>query len=329
MTDIAPHMTAYLHQRLPVERAASLHTCDTYAYAFQLLLHFASEKRSIPPSALQLEHLDAPLVLAFLEYLQRVRGNAPRTRNARLTAIKSFMHFVEHRVPGALEQINRVLAIPQHKTDMRLVDHLTAEQCQAILDNPVPNTRLAIRDRAMLHVSVTAGLRVSELVGLRLGDVSFESRYLNLHVCGKGRKNRLLTLWRPVAESVRAWLTVRGEARVPELFLNARGQEMTRAGFEYLLRKHATAARQRCPSLRDKRISPHVLRHTCALNILQATGDIRKVALWLGHESIQTTEDYLRVDVTQRIGILQAATPPQLRPGKFRPPDKLIASLRG
>ncbi len=329
MTDIAPHMTAYLRQRLPVELAASQNTCDTYAYAFQLLLHFVSQKLSTAPSALQLEHINAPLVLEFLEYLQKVRGNAPRTRNARLTAIKSFMHFVEHRVPSALEQINCVLAIPNLKTDMRLVDHLTAEQCQAILDNPAPHTRLAIRDRAMLHVCVTAGLRVSELVGLRLSDVSFESRYLNLQVCGKGRKNRLLTLWRAVAESVRAWLAVRGEAMVPELFLNARGKAMTRSGFEYLLRKHATEASQRCPSLRDKRISPHVLRHTCALNILQATGDIRKVALWLGHESIQTTEDYLRVDVTQRIGILHAVTPPQLRPGKFRPPDKLIASLRG
>jgi integrase/recombinase XerD len=328
MTDIAPHMTAYLRQRLPVERAASLHTCDAYAYAFQLLLHFASEKRSIPPSALQLEPLAAPLVLEFLEYLQRVRGNASRTRNARLTAIKSCMHFVEHRVPSALEQINRVLAIPQHKTDQRLLDHLSAEQCQAILDNPTPNTRRAMRDRAMLHVSISAGWRVSELVALRLDEVSFEAPYLHLHGRGKGRKHRLLTLWRPVAESVRAWISVRGEARVPELFLNARGKEMTRAGFEYLLRKHATAASQRCPSLRDKRISPHVLRHTCALNVLQATGDIRKVALWLGHESIQTTEDYLRVDVTQRIEILQAATPPQLRPGTFRPPDKLIASLR-
>ena len=329
MTDIAPHVTDWLRKRLPVERAASQHTCDTYAYAFQLLLHFASQKRSTTPSALQLEHIDAPLVLEFLEYLQRVRGNAPRTRNARLTAIKSFTHFVEYRIPSALEQVNRVLAIPNQKTDIRLVDHLTAEQCQAILDNPDPAIRLGIRDRAMLHVTVTAGLRVSELVGLRLADVSFESQYLNLHVCGKGRKHRLLTLWRPVAESVRAWLAVRGDVMVPEVFPNARGKAMTRAGFEYLLRKHATEASQRCPSLRGKRVAPHVLRHTCALNILQATGDIRKVALWLGHESIQTTEDYLRVDVTQRIGVLHTVTPPQLRPGKFRPPDKLIASLRG
>jgi len=329
MTDIAPHITAFLRQRLEVERAASPHTQDTYAYAFQLLFGFASRQLGVPPSALQLEQIDAPLVLKFLEDLQKSRGNGARTRNARLTAIKSFMHFVEHRVPSALEQIKRVLSIPYKKTAIRLVNHLATEQCQAILDAPDPTKRLGIRDRTMLHVAVTAGLRVSELVGLHLDEVSFQSRYVDVHVRGKGRKDRILTLWRAVADSVRAWLAVRGEARVPELFLNARGKQMTRAGFEYLLRKYAAAAHDSCPSLRGKRISPHVLRHTCALNILQATGDIRKVALWLGHESIQTTEDYLRVDVTQRIGVLKAAIPPQLRPGKFRPPDKLIAALRG
>lgn len=329
MTDIAPHMTAFLRQRLEIEQAASQNTCHTYAYAFQILLDYASHKFALAPSALQLEHIDAPLVLEFLGHLQTTRGNAPRTRNARLTAIKSFMHFVEHRVPSALEQIGQILAIPNQKTDMPVVNHLSTEQCKAILDAPDPGTRLGIRDRAMLHLSITSGLRVSELVGLRLDDVAFQSRYLNLHVRGKGRKHRLLTLWKAVAESVRAWLAVRGEAPVPELFLNARGKQMTRAGFEYLLKKHATTASEHCVSLHGKRISPHVLRHTCALGILQATRDVRKVALWLGHESIQTTEDYLRVDVTQRIEVLGSATPPQLRPGKFRPPDKLIASLRG
>ncbi len=221
MTDIAPHITAFLRQRLGVERAASPHTCDTYAYAFQLLFNFASQKLGIPPSALQLEHINAPLVLAFLEHLQSARGNGPRTRNARLTAIKSFMHFVEYRVPSALEQIKGVLAIPIQKTEMRLVNHLNAEQCKAILDAPDPTTRFGIRDRTMLHLSLTAGLRVSELVGLRLDDVAFESPYLNLQVRGKGRKQRLLTLWKTFAESVRAWLAVRGEAPVSELFLNA------------------------------------------------------------------------------------------------------------
>ncbi|MDA2931211.1 site-specific integrase, partial [Acidobacteria bacterium AH-259-O06] len=323
MTAIASHITAFLRQRLEVERAASPHTRDTYAYAFQLLFNFASQKLGVPPSALQLEQIDAPLVLKFLEDLETRRRNGARTRNARLTAIKSFMHFVEHRVPSALEQIKRVLTIPAKKTSIRLVNHLTAEQCRAILDAPDPTTRLGIRDRTMLHLALTSGLRVSELVGICLDDVSFQSRYLGLHVRGKGRKDRILTLWKVVSDSVRAWLAVRGEARVPELFLNARGREMTRAGFEYLLRKYAATARDSCPSLRGKRVSPHVLRHTCALNILQATGDIRKVALWLGHESIQTTEDYLRVDVTQKIGILKSVSPPQLRPGKFRPPDKL------
>jgi len=329
MTDIAPHITAFLRQRLEVERAASPHTRDTYAYAFQLLFDFASQKLGVRPSALQLEQIDAPLVLKFLEDLQTSRGNGAQTRNVRLTAIRSFMHFVKHRVPSALEQVKRVLSIPTKKTGISLVNHLTAEQCQAILDEPDPTSRLGIRDRTMFHVAVTAGLRVSELVGLRLDEVSFQSCYVDLHVRGKGRKDRILSLWKQVADSVRAWLAVRGEARVPELFINARGNGMTRAGFEYLLRKHTARARKSCASLGGKRVSPHVLRHTCALTILQATGDIRKVALWLGHESIQTTENYLRVDVTQRIGVLKAVTPPQLRPGKFRPGDKLIAALKG
>jgi len=191
MTDIAPHITAFLRQRLQVERAASPHTQDTYAYAFQLLFGFASRKLRVPPSALQLEQIDGPLVLKFLEDLQSSRGNGTRTRNARLTAIKSFMHFVEHRMPSALEQIKRVLSIPYKKTDVRLVNHLTTEQCQAILDAPDPTTRLGIRDRTMLHLAVTAGLRVSELVGLHLDEVSFQSRYVDVHVRGKGRKDRL------------------------------------------------------------------------------------------------------------------------------------------
>jgi site-specific recombinase XerD len=327
MTAIAPHITAFLRQRLEMERAASPNTRDTYAYAFHLLFDFASRKLEVRPSALQLEQLDAPLMLQFLEDLEKTRGNGARTRNARLTAVKSFMHFVEHRVPSALEQIKQVLSIPLKKTDIRLVNHLSAEECTAILDAPDPAKRLGIRDRVMIHLAVTAGLRVSELVGLRLEDIAFQSRYVDLHVRGKGRKDRILSLWKEVSDSVHAWLSVRGEAQARELFLNAHGNRMTRDGFEYVLAKHTAAASSNRPSLRGKRVSPHVLRHSCALNILQATGDIRKVALWLGHENIQTTEDYLRVDVTQRIGILKGVTPPQLRPGKFRPPDKLIASL--
>lgn len=329
MTPLAPHITAYLRQRLPVERAASPHTCDTYAYAFQLLFEFASQRLGVPPSELQLEQIDATLVLAFLEHLQDVRGNGARTRNARLAAIRSFMRFVEHRVPSALDQIRAVLAIPTQRTDTRLVSYLTEAEVQVILDAPDPTKRDGVRDRALLHLAVTGGLRVSELLGLRLADLTFRDRYLDVLVRGKGRRERILTLWKVVANSVRAWLAVRPDAAVPELFLSARGAALTRSGVEYILRKHTRAATECCPSLAHKQVSPHVLRHTCAMRTLQATGDVRKVSLWLGHASPQTTEIYLQADPTERLETLDSVVPPTLRPGTFSPSDKLIAALHG
>lgn len=329
MTPIAPHITAFLRQRLAAERQASPHTCDTYAYAFQLLFEFASRKLSVAPSALCLEQIDAGLVLEFLEFLQTERGNSTSTRNARLTAIKSFMRFIEHRVPAALDQVVRIRAIPTKKTDTRLVRHLTAEEWQPIIDAPNPATRLGIRDRAMLHLALSGGLRVSELVGLHVHELVFDGRHVDVHIRGKGRKERVLKLWKAVAKSQRAWLAVRGTASAPELFVNARGAPMTRSGFEYVLAKHVATAAKKAPSLRAKRVSPHVLRHTCALNILRATGDIRKVALWLGHASIQTAEIYVGADPTDKLETLAMVTPPMLRPGKFSPPDRLIAFLQG
>ncbi len=328
MTPIAPHITAFLQKRLAVERLASPHTCDTYAYAFQLLFEFMSKKLGMAPADLQLEQLDAPLVLEFLDHLQKERGNSPRTRNARLAAIRSFMRFVEHRVPSALDQVRRVRSIAAQKTDTRIVRHLTSEEQRALLDAPEPTTRLGIRDRAMLHLALTGGLRVSELVGLRLDEVEFNGRYIDVRVRGKGRRERALTLWKSVGDAIRAWLAVRGEAPAPELFLNAWGKSMTRSGFERVLARHVAVAAARCSSLRVKRVSPHVLRHSCALNTLQATRDLRKVSLWLGHASTQTTDVYLQADPTEKLEALAAMKPPALRPGKFRPPDRLIAALR-
>lgn len=325
---VAPHITAYLRERLPVQQRASSHTCDAYAYGFQLLLGYASEQLGRSPSGLELEQLDAPLILAFLDHLQAVRRNGPATRNARLAAIKSFMRFVEYRVPSALDQIARVLAIPTQKTDTLLVCHLTAIECQAILDAPDPTTRLGIRDRVMLHLAIAGGLRASELVGLRSEAVAFEGRYADIRILGKGRRERVLKLWKVVADSLRTWAAVRGYARTPEFFINAHAEAMTRSGFKHIVAKHVASATATCPSLAQKRISPHVFRHTCALNILQATGDIRKVALWLGHASVQTTEIYLQLDPTQKLAALASTTPPSLRPGRFRPPDRLIAMLR-
>jgi len=328
MTPIAPLITAFLSKRLATEMLASPHTLDTYAYAFQLLFEFMSQRLSVTPSDIQLEQLDAPLVLEFLDYLQKKRGNSARTRNARLAAIRSFMRFVEHRVPSALDQVRRVRAIASQKTDSPIVRHLTTAEQRALLDAPEPTTRLGIRDRAMLLLALAGGLRVSELVGLRQDDVAFDGRYVHVRVRGKGRRERTLTLWKSVGDAIRAWLAVRGEGLAPELFLNAWGKAMTRSGFESVLARHVAVAVKQCPSLHNKRVSPHVLRHSCALNTLQATRDIRQVSLWLGHASTQTTDIYLQADPTEKLEALAAMKPIALRPGRFRPPDRLLAALR-
>jgi integrase/recombinase XerD len=327
MTSITPLITYFLRERLPLERRASVHTCETYAHAFRLLFEFAAIRLKTRPSQLHLEQIDAPLVLAFLDHLETIRGNGGASRNTRLAAIKSFMHFVEYRVPSALDQIRQILAIPSKKTDTRLVCHLSMAEMQAILDVPDPKVRMGIRDRAMLHICFVAGLRVSELVGLKVDDVSFDPRPC-IRVLGKGRRERLLPLWKESGVVLRQWLAVRGPAAVPELFLNARGDAMSRAGFEYVLREHIQVARNTCPSLNQKRVSPHVLRHSCAMMTLEATADIRKVALWLGHSSLQTTEMYLRADPTQKLEAVSLATPPSLRKGKFTAPDRLIELLQ-
>jgi len=327
MTPLAPQITAFLRERLPHERRASIHTCDTYAHAFRLLFQYVATQLKMAPSQLHLEHIDASMVLAFLTHLETTRGNGAATRNARLTAIKSFMHFLEYRVPSALDQIRQILAIPLKKTDTKLVRHLTVPELQAVLDAPDPHTRIGIRDRAMLHVCATAGLRVSELVGLKVADVSFDPLPC-VAIQGKGRRERRLPLSKQSGFILREWLAVRGSVRDPALFLNAQAQPLSRAGFAFVLHKHVQAATGACPSLRHKRVSPHSLRHTCALMTLQATGDIRKVALWLGHNSLQSTEMYLRADPTQKLEAVSLLTPLPLRRGRFRAPDKLLELLR-
>ncbi len=326
MTPIAPHIEAYLRDYLGHQRGASPHTCESYAHSFQQLFEFAATRLKRSPSALTVEHVDAPLIASFLEHLEDSRHNSSATRNIRLAAIRSFFHFLEHREPAALEQIRRVLAIPYKKTDSRLVPYLVHQEVQALLDAPDPSTREGIRDRAMLHLAVCGGLRVSELTGLHMNDVGLPSMSIRIH--GKGRRDRALPLWNTTAAAVRAWLAVRGTPSVPELFVNARGGPMSRWGFAYVLHHHATTASQKCPALSAKRVSPHVLRHTCAMMVLQATQDIRKVSLWLGHSQLATTEVYTRADPSEKLEAIDAIVPPHLRRGSFRPSDKLIALLK-
>ena len=233
MSTIAPDIEAFLREYLTRQRDASPHTCDSYAHSFQMLFEFAARTLKVSPSRLTLEQLDTPLISAFLEHLEQVRGNSPETRNVRLAAIRSFFRFLEYRHPEALNQIRRVLAIPFKKTDSRLVPYLTPEQLQALLDAPDPTTRDGIRDRAMMHVAVCAGLRVSELTGLTLNDVALPAMTIRVH--GKGRRQRAIPLWKITATALRAWLTIRGTVAVAEVFINARSEPMSRWGFAYVL----------------------------------------------------------------------------------------------
>jgi integrase/recombinase XerD len=327
LTSLAPHIEAFLREHLARHRGASQHTCDSYAYSFQSLFAFASQKLKVAPSALSLEQLDAALISTFLEHLETTRGNSAETRNIRLAAIRSFFRFLQHREPAAVEQVRRILAIPFKKTDTRLVGYLVQEEMQALLDSPDPSTREGVRDRAMLHLAVCAGLRVSELTGLRLDDLAPQS--VSIRVRGKGRRERALPLWKTTAAALRAWLAIRGPVSSPELFVNARGEPFSRWGVAYVLRRHTETAARKCLTLNGKQVSPHVLRHTCAMVVLQATQDIRKVSLWLGHSNLITTEVYVRADPTEKLEAIEAVVPPSLRKGRFRPPDKLLALLKG
>ena len=326
MSSIAPHIEAFLREHLIRHRGASQHTCDSYAYGFQSLFEFASQRLKTPPAALTLAQLDAPMISGFLEHLETTRRNSAETRNIRLAAIRSFFRFLQHREPAALDQIRRVLAIPFKKSDTRLVHYLNQEEVQALLDVPDPTTREGVRDRAMLHLAICAGLRVSELTGLRIDEIAPQS--MSIRVRGKGRRERALPLWKTTAAVLRAWLAARGAVAVPEVFVNARGEPLSRWGVAYVLRRHADTASSKCSSLSHKTISPHVLRHTCAMVVLQATQDIRKVSLWLGHSNLTTTEMYVRADPSEKLEAIEAMVPPRLRKGKFRPPDKLIALLK-
>jgi integrase/recombinase XerD len=328
MTMLATHLSAFLREHLPRERKASPHTCDAYAYAFQLLVCFAADRLGVRPSQLAVEQLNVSLVLAFLEYVEAERRCSARTRNARLAAIHSFFRFLEYRVPSCLEQARQVGAIPMKKTDQALIRHLNRDEIRALLDAPDHSSTSGLRDRAMLHLAFAAGLRVSELIGLRLDQIE-QGTAPCVHVMGKGRRERILPLWKETATAIAVWLKARAPHRDPELFLSATGRALTRSGFEYILAKHVAIAARSQPSIAGKRVTPHVLRHSCAMHTLQATRDIRKVALWLGHASLQSTETYLRADPTEKLEALASMAPLGLQRGKFQAPDKLVAMLKG
>ncbi len=327
MTALAPHLSSFLLEYLPRDRNASRHTTESYAYGFQMLVCFAADRLGIRPCQIEIEQLTAQLILDFLDHLEKTRNNKVRTRNARMVAIKSFFRYLEYRAPACLELSKQVQAIPKKRYTQALVDYLTHDELYALLDAPNIKTALGVRDLAMLHLTYAAGLRVSELVSLKIPDLNPPALDM-VHVIGKGRRERVLPLWKETRAVLKGWLKIRPVTGDDEVFLNARGAAMSRHGFAHRLNLHVKVAQQKVPSIAKKKVTPHVLRHTCAMHTLEATGDIRKVSLWLGHSCMQSTEIYLRVDPAEKLDMLAHGVPPQVRKGTFKgATDKLLAIL--
>ncbi len=281
MAELASPLAKFLREYLPRDKGTSRHTVKSYALCFNLLVVFAAHKHGIRPCKLEIEHLNLKTILMFLEHLETDRGNSVSTRNARLAAIKAFFRFLEFRHPGHLDLAPQVREIPTKKGKVPLISSLDRTETRALLDAPDPGTVSGIRDRAMLCLTYNAGLRVSELVGLALEDLKMPTLD-EVRIIGKGRRERILPLWKETRGTPRESLAVRPKSADRHLFLNAMGTGMPRRGFAKRLIVHAQTATQNVPSISRKRVSPHPLRHVCALHTLEATGDIRKVSLWLG-----------------------------------------------
>jgi integrase/recombinase XerD len=308
------------------QRCLSPCTVASYRDTFRLLFEYQQTRTGRIPAHQTLEDWDAPPILGFLDHLEKERDCCPRTRNARLAAIHCFMRYVSHQKPEFLALANRVLAIPSKRYSRTLVSYLTAEQIQAILEAPDSNTQSGRRDRILLQVLYNTGARVSEIVSLNRESVFPETcKTITLH--GKGRKERTLPLWPKTASQLRQWLKeIPAEANTP-LFTNRFGARLSRFGIEKRLDEAVAQAVHVCPSLRKRRVSPHVFRHTTAMHLLQSGLDLAAIALWLGHESPVTTHQYLEADLEMKKKILSHLPSPKIKPVLFRPKDELLAFL--
>lgn len=323
----APLIQSFFTERLTAQRQASPHTLAAYRDSFRLLLEYAEQRLGKPPSNLRLEDLDAKFIGAFLQYLEKERGNSVRTRNVRLAAIHSFYQYVASREPSYAAHTQRVLGIPTKRCHRKLIPFLTRPEIDALLSAPDRRTWAGRRDHALLTLAVQTGLRVSELTALRRADVVFGTG-AHVRCNGKGRKERCTPLSKQVRETLRGWLEEQaGESSAP-LFPSTRGRALSRDGVQYLLAKHTAVGRDRCPSLGDKRISPHVLRHTNAMHLLLGGVDVSVIALWLGHESVDTTRMYLQANMALKEKIVDKAATGPGSVGRYRPDDRLMAFLK-
>lgn len=326
MTALAPTLEAFFTSRLVNEKGVSQHTIAAYRDTFRLLLCFAQKRTGKQPSKLEIEDLDATLIAAFLDHLEHERGNSPRTRNARLAAIHSMFRFAALRHPEHAALIARVIAVPTKRFDRAIVTYLTPEEVDALLAAPDRSRWIGRRDHALLTLAIQTGLRVTELTSLRCQDAHLGTG-AHVQTIGKGRKQRATPLTRQTVSVLREWLKERDEQPDQPLFPTSRGKALSRDAIALLVSNHAITASRSCPTLTTKKVSPHALRHTAAMNLLHAGVDSTVIALWLGHESIEATQTYLHADMQIKERALARTTPPNSTPGRYRPPDHLLAFL--
>jgi integrase/recombinase XerD len=326
MTSIAPVLEAFFTDRLARQRQASPHTVAAYRDSLCLLLRFVNDRTGKTPAKLDFTDLDAATIGAFLEHLELDRGNIVATRNSRLAALRSFFSYAALSCPEHAGLIQRVLAIPAKRTDRATVCFLTHVEVDALLASPDRSTWIGRRDHALLVVAAQTGLRVSELTGLRIQDAHLGT---GAHVwCrGKGRKDRCTPLTAMTVSVLTAWMRERrGEPDDP-LFPSRSGKRLSRDSVQYLVHKHAAAAHGRCPSIRSKTVTPHTLRHTAAMALLQSGIDVATIALWLGHEGLESTSPYIHADLATKERAIARTAPPNTKPGRYKPTDKLLNFL--
>ncbi len=326
MSALAPALQAYFTERLMGQRSASPNTIAAYRVTFRLLLGFASTTTSKAPSKLDIAEIDAPLIAAFLDHLERDRHNSVATRNNRLAAIHSLFGYLALSHPEHSASIQRVLAIPAKRTERNLVTYLTDPEVDALLTACDLSTWTGRRDHAMFVLTIQTGLRISEVVGLTRGDVTLTTG-ANVHTVGKGRKERRTPLVCPTREILGAWLKERAGEPLDPLFPTVTGGHLSCDAVERRLAHHVNFATASCPSLKEKRVTMHTLRHTAAMRLLVAGNDVTVIALWLGHEQITTTNVYLHADMSHKERAIDRTKPLAVKAGRYRPPDALMAFL--
>ena len=327
VTLVGPHLQRFFAEHLAVHKHASPRTVASYRDTFRLLLQFMQDTTGIAPTALPVAKIDADAILAFLNHVERNRRCSVRSRNARLAALRGFFRFVSLHDPSCLGMATRIMAIPNKRFEKKLVGFLSRAEVKALIAAPDCSTWSGRRDHALLLALYNTGARISEIIGLRRRQLYLDAGHANIQLLGKGRKERVIPLWDETARVLRGWLREIDDAPDAIIFPSARSQLLSRDGADYILRRAVVKATSSCSSLANKSVSPHVIRHSTAMHLLQSGVDLAVIALWLGHESIQTTNIYITADLASKEKALERLDPVPGRFSRYRPTDRLMAFL--